>query len=647
MNKKMISLICVIVILLGTMILPINGLAEGSKPTTVTSEMQQIVEESLPKLSEPPKKTTETTDSSSEKTQATEATKKVETVSFTWTQQEPERQVSAGSDFYVKITSNVTWAEIQLPQEIQYNPPKNQQLKEHSSYNQEQHILVLRDLAQLGESYLLLTTTKAGTFSLSVKDKNQKELANNLEVTVAKEPIPEPQKPQEHSEQKQTKENKKSNPDDKSKNIDAKASGITVGLTAPATYRTYTDSTTGTAPDYLTISMPVSISQAGLIGTSIELPYGFYPSKSDPVFKNFDNTAPIFSLVTPSTPSANSIVASYVNDTTNKKLIIRLKQTKTTLETINLRFKFNNVYNAKIPPEQIIWNNLQAKVFDNTGKQITSSAANKIVKTNVGSTASVVSSIYGIPSNNSYFDGDIVMSNGYQFNYLARANLDPSYDHQVYVEIPTGAALKGILANQLLKTGLTNVQDPSVPVGYTRYYQKFATLAPIILDNPATRIDLSYRDTRVTLNKTYAEGSAFSINFGMRVKFMNGKINTLTTKKSYIKRSRPDFQLSGTGYHYSVVGSTSTVNNLNDLAKAGNFYAFGIDTFGRSSTIKNTGAKAIEGVTYKLQELTAESAKGNFANLYIYGLTDEVSAPAYYRPWFQIKNAVTGTSRSV
>ena len=50
MNKKMISFICVIVILLGTMILPINGLAEGSKSTTVTSEMQQIVEESLPKL---------------------------------------------------------------------------------------------------------------------------------------------------------------------------------------------------------------------------------------------------------------------------------------------------------------------------------------------------------------------------------------------------------------------------------------------------------------------------------------------------------------------------------------------------------------------------------------------------------------------
>lgn len=647
MNKKMISLICVIVILLGTMILPINGLAEGSKPTTVTSEMQQIVEESLPKLSEPPKKTTETTDSSSEKTQATEATKKVETVSFTWTQQEPERQVSAGSDFYVKITSNVTWAEIQLPQEIQYNPQKNQQLKEHSSYNQEQHSLVLRDLAQLGESYLLLTTTKAGTFSLSVKDKNQKELANNLEVTVAKEPIPEPQKPQEHSEQKQTKENKKSNPDDKSKNIDAKANGITVGLTAPATYRTYTDSTTGTAPDYLTISMPVSISQAGLIGTSIELPYGFYPSKSDPVFKNFDNTAPIFSLVTPSTPSANSIVASYVNDTTNKKLIIRLKQTKTTLETINLRFKFNNVYNAKIPPEQIVWNNLQAKVFDNIGTQIASSAANKIVKTNVGSAASVVSSVYGVPSNNSYFDGDIFMSNGYQFNYLARANLDPNYDHQVYVEIPTGATLKGTLANRLLKTGLTNVQDPSVPVGYTRYYQKLVTLSPNVLENPATLVDLYYRDTRVTLNKIYAEGSAFSINFGMKVKFMNGKINTLTTKKSYIKRSRPDFQLSGTGYHHSVLGSTSTVNNLNDLAKAGNFYAFGIDTFGRSSTIKNTGAKAIEGVTYKLQELTAGSAKGNFANLYIYGLTDGVNAPAYYRPWFQIKNAVTGTSRSV
>lgn len=648
MNKKMIRLICVI--LLGTMILPINGLAEGTESTTVTSEMQQIIEDSLPKLSEPPKQTietTETNDSSTEKKQTTEATKEVETVSFTWSQQEPERQVTAGSDFYLKITSNVTWAEIQLPQEIQYNSQKNKQLQEHSSYNQEQHSLVLRDLAQLGESYLLLTTTKAGTFTLSVKDKNQKELAENLEVTIAKEQIPEPKKTQESSEQKQTKENKKSKPVVKSKPIAAKANGITVGLTAPATYRTYTDPATGTAPDYLTISIPVSISQAGLTGTSIELPYGFYPSKSDPVFKDFDSTAPIFSLVTPSTPSASSIVASYVNDTTNKKLIIRLKQTKTTLETINLRFKFNNVYNAKIPPTQIVWNNLQAKVFDNTGKQIASSAANKTVKTDVNSTAFSVSSTYAVPSSESYFDGDIVMSNGYRFNYLARANLDPRYNHQVYVEIPTGATLTGTLANRLLKTGITNVQDSSVPVGFTRYYQKLATLSPAILDNPVTLIDLYYRDTRVTLNRTYAEGRSFSINFGMKVKYLNGKINTLTTTKSYIKRSRPDFQLSGTGYHFTVVGSTSSVNNLRNSATAGPVYAFGVNPFSSPFTIKNTGTKAIQGVTYRLQELTAGSAKGNFDDLYIYGVTDGVSTPAYYRPWYRIRNAVTGTSRSV
>ncbi|HBI1694299.1 TPA: WxL domain-containing protein [Enterococcus faecalis] len=646
MNKKMTHLICVI--LLGTMILPINGLAEGTESTTVTSEMQQIVEDSLPKLSEPPKKMTETTDSSTEKTQATEATKEVETVSFSWSQQEPERQVTAGSDFYLKIISNATWAEIQLPQEIQYNPQKNQQLQEHSSYNQEQHSLVLRDFAQLGESYLLLTTTKAGTFTLSVKDKNQETLANNLDVTIAKEQVVVPQETQKSSEQKQTKENEKSNPVVKSKNIAAKANGITVGLTAPTTYRTYTDPATGTAPDYLTVSLPVSIDQVGLTGTSIELPYGFYPSKSDPVFKDFDNTTPIFSLVTPSAPSANSIVASYVNDTTNKKLIIRLKETKTTLETINLRFKFNNVYDAKIPPEQIVWNNLQAKVFDNTGTQIASSAANKTVKTNVsGSSASNVSSGYAVPSDDNYFDGDIVIGHSYWFNYLARANLDPSYDHQVYAEIPTGATLTGTLANKLLKTGITNVQDPSVPAGFTRYYQKLVTLAPNILENPATQIDLNFLDTKVTLNKTYAEGSTFSVNFGMKVKFLNGKINTLTTTKSYTKRSRPDFQLSGTGYHSTVSGSTNTVNNLDNLATAGTFYTFGYGSFSRILTIKNTGAKPIQGVTYKLQELTAGSAKGNFTNLYISGLTDGVSAPAYYRPLYHIKNAVTGTSRSV
>ncbi|EGO8126249.1 hypothetical protein FAD94_001272 [Enterococcus faecalis] len=649
MNKKMTHLICVI--LLGTMILPINGLAEGTESTTVTSEMQQIIEDSLPKLSEPSKQTietTETTDSSTEKTQATEATKEVETVSFSWSQQEPERQVTAGSDFYLKIISNATWAEIQLPQEIQYNPQKNQQLQEHGSYNQEQHSLILRDFAQLGESYLLLTTTKAGTFTLSVKDKNQETLANNLDVTIAKEQVVVPQETQKSSEQKQTKENEKSNPVAKSKNIAAKANGITVGLTAPATYRTYTDPASGTAPDYLTVSLPVSISQAGLTGTSIELPYGFYPSKSDPVFKDFDNTTPIFSLVTPSAPSANSIVASYVNDTINKKLIIRLKETKTTLETINLRFKFNNVYDAKIPPEQIVWNNLQAKVFDNTGTQIASSAANKTVKTDVaGSSAAYVLSGYAVPIDNSYFDGDIIVTNVYRFSSLARANLDPSYDHQVYVEIPTGATLTGTLANKLLKTGITNAQDPSVPAGFTRYYQKLVTLSPNILENPAARVDLSYTNTRVTLNKTYAEGSTFSVNFGMTVKFLNGKINTRTTTKSYTKRSRPDFQLSGTGYHSIVNTSTNTVNNLDNLATAGNFYAFGYGSFSDSAAIKNTGAKPIQGVTYKLQELTAGSAKGNLTDLYIYGVTDGVSAPAYYRPLYHIKNAITGTSRSV
>ncbi|MGC3558318.1 hypothetical protein ACPTHF_13470, partial [Enterococcus faecalis] len=78
--------------------------------------------------------------------------------------------------------------------------------------------------------------------------------------------------------------------------------------------------------------------------------------------------------------------------------------------------------------------------------------------------------------------------------------------HQVYVEIPTGATLTGNIANKLLKTGVTNAQDPRVPVGFTRYYQKLVTLSPHILDNPPNRIDLTYLDTKVTLIKTYAQG---------------------------------------------------------------------------------------------------------------------------------------------
>jgi hypothetical protein len=57
----------------------------------------------------------------------------------------------------------------------------------------------------------------------------------------------------------------------------------------------------------LTVSVPISISQADLEGVKVEIPYDFTPSTDNPTFKNFTMTDPIFSLIEPDAPSADSI----------------------------------------------------------------------------------------------------------------------------------------------------------------------------------------------------------------------------------------------------------------------------------------------------------------------------------------------------
>lgn len=125
--------------------------------------------------------------------------------------------------------------------------------------------------------------------------------------------------------------------------------GIITTVTAPTKFKTYTDPVTGVKPDELSISVAVSIGQPDIEGATIELPYGFIPDTSKPNFEHFTMTAPIFTLVTPEEPSSTSIVESYEESSNKDKLLIHLKKTTTTVETLNFKFAYNSEYDAKIP----------------------------------------------------------------------------------------------------------------------------------------------------------------------------------------------------------------------------------------------------------------------------------------------------------
>ncbi|EGO7919471.1 hypothetical protein FFQ45_002810, partial [Enterococcus faecalis] len=141
--------------------------------------------------------------------------------------------------------------------------------------------------------------------------------------------------------------------------------GISLGkIQVVDQYQTYIDPITGVKPGELTVSVPVTVSEEGISDAYIVIPYGgCIPSIDNPVFSNFSMNSSIFEYVQNTDIPSNSIVSSYENDVVNKRIIVRLKETVTSVETINLKFKFNDEYMGKIPVNQIIWSNLYAEIY--------------------------------------------------------------------------------------------------------------------------------------------------------------------------------------------------------------------------------------------------------------------------------------------
>ncbi|MDO1605095.1 InlB B-repeat-containing protein [Lactobacillus sp. YT155] len=429
------------------------------------------------------------------------------------------------------------------------------------------------------------------------------------------------------------------------------ANSVIVGVNAPATFQTYVDPTTGVGPTEINIALAVSIKDNISDKTVIEVPYGFYPNSSDPVFKNFSTTDPIFSLVQPDAPDAKSIVSSYENDTANKKLIIHLKESTPTVETLNLRFKFNTQYSAKIPANQIIWNNLQATVKDTSDNSVISESAAKTIKSSAVDGMSTELN-YALPSSSKYIDGQIQMGVVYFNNKNLWSLLDTSKDNRLFIEVPTGTSFTGD-NNYYSKNGVTSAEDTNVPVGYTRYYRT-------LTDDKSTFKNWNYANSKdnnytmfnltFTMPSTIKNGDNFHIKSGMIYTKVNGEEKVAYRSRDFTKEERSDFDVDpGLDNHGTGDGNTYSVVDTNDTASFSTLVrAFGAYNYQNRTTFKNVGKKDVKNSDFVVYQKSTGSEKLNYNKFTVYGLTesDEVT-PTYWKVKFEIKNALTGVTRTV
>ncbi|WP_394899651.1 InlB B-repeat-containing protein, partial [Clostridium tertium] len=441
------------------------------------------------------------------------------------------------------------------------------------------------------------------------------------------------------------------------KEVDLKIDGenktvgdISVGVQVVESFKTYTDPVTNIEPTEITVSIPVSISKAGIQGARIEIPYGFIPDNNNQTFKHFTMTDPIFTWVDPGVPAQDSIVESYQNDINNQKLIINLKNTKQTVETLNLKFRFNQDYNAKIPENQIIWENLQAIVFQADGTQI--SQSNKVnIKADTRDGMSVTAS-YSNPTNQNYIKGTITTRIWYRNDYNKYSLLDlNAIDNEMFLEVPTDSEVKIIDFNSFFdfNNGKTNADDNSIPNGYTRYYRKLTddqTSFPFWSYGGNINSNMASLVLQLTPKASYDVGDKFHVSIGMSYTKINGSKETKVRTIEYVQSQQEEWELTkGLTSHNTGDSSTSDViiNDPNSVSRPN--IIFGRRAFDNRDTVRNTGKRSITGTKFELYQNGSEAEKVNFNEIEIVASTDVNAVRSYYKTDFEITNAISGITR--
>ncbi|MFQ7236729.1 MAG: adhesive domain-containing protein, partial [Enterococcus hulanensis] len=426
----------------------------------------------IPEKSEVPPATTEaSTEEQTTEPSETEVSQEAEeaVVPAMVLKRKNNKAIKEGQTFDLEIFGNLKESVLALPEGLTFDAEDNlsgDKPNEDFSWNEEKRELTIKNISEEEASAkaVTLTAEKAGSFELALFDEETNYQSEKLAFEVE----------EKEEAKKDTKEATTESSNEEKAAAKAKATpratSIGVGISAAGSFRTYTDPVSGLAPTEYAVAVPLSISTAGITGAKVEIPYGFTPDPSNPLFKDFTMTDPIFSFIDPGTPAADSIVDHYENDATNKKLIIHLKETKTTVETVNLRFKFNPDYDAKIPADQVIWENLQATAYDSSDVQLSQSGKVQVKASTTDGMSAVVRRLY--PESEDYKNGAVSTRLTLNNDYNLRSLLDETYDNRTYVEFPTGTTVSTSLLTYYDGPAQTSSDDSSIPSGYTRHYRE-------------------------------------------------------------------------------------------------------------------------------------------------------------------------------
>ena len=663
MNKKPIAFVGTSILLFSNL-LPTGvvfaesiGLEQKSEQTEQSDKTLESVQSdvTIPEKSEVPPATTEaSTEEQTTESSATETSEEAEeaVVPAMVLKRKNNKAIKEGQTFDLEIFGNLAESVLVLPEGLAFDAGDNlsgDKPNEDFSWNEEKRELTIKNISEeeASANVVTLTAEKAGSYELALFDEETNYQSEKLAFDV--EEKEETKKDTEESKEATTESSKEEKAAAKAK-ATPRAASIGVGISAAGSFRTYTDPVSGLAPTEYAVGVPLSISTAGITGAKVEIPYGFTPDPSNPLFKHFTMTDPIFSFIDPGTPAADSIVDHYENDTTNKKLIIHLKETKTTVETVNLRFKFNSDYDGKIPAGQVIWEDLQATAYDSSDTQLSQSGKVQVKGSATDGMDVNIDEFYPDTSTE-YTNGAI--SNRYTVHnkYNSRSLLDESADNKVYIEFPTGSTVSANLQAYYNKPAQTNSDDSSIPVGYTRLYREIDDSAQHYRHwqyNGNVENNFNQIDGTIIPPSSLSNGMSFHIEVGISYKKINSEVKVKTSKVDYTKQEQKDWDLTAPQLsHYTGGATVPTINMSDQLAvSSGKNHIFGFQNYQHKWTGKNTGKRDILNTEFVLYQNSSDSTKLNFDSVTVVADKDLGGTACYYKVEFDIVNAISGSTRS-
>ncbi|XZJ71130.1 InlB B-repeat-containing protein (plasmid) [Clostridium perfringens] len=198
---------------------------------------------------------------------------------------------------------------------------------------------------------------------------------------------------------------------------------------------------------------------------------------------------------------------------------------------------------------------------------------------------------------------------------------------------------------------MTSAQEPSIPVGYSRYYRT--------LTDDSNTFDrwhyagnvnrcLGLMDSNVQLPSSINVNDTVHVRLGMIYKKINGELKEKASQADYIKKEQPEWKfipskVHDTGNSYR----TYVIQGQGEQSANRQVYVGGYWNYSHSGSMKNAGKRPIKNTKISLKQPTTGSGKINFKEIKVSSHIDSGAEKGQLKVELEIKNALTNEIRTV